>query len=300
MHKNNIIVLLSTFNGEKYLKEQLSSLYAQEDVDISILVRDDGSKDSTCTILDNEQSGGRLSWYKGENKGPALSFWELLQRAPEGSYYSFCDQDDVWDKDKLKTAVDFLSRSKDKPALYFGQTRLVNSNLDEIKSIKISPLLTFEEALIYHFVTGCTMVINNALRKELLKYTPAFMRMHDIWIYLVAQAIDADIAFDTTPHISYRQHGNNAVGQEHTFIDIWNKRFKRIRKHECIRSSLAKELLKGYGNAISKEKRELLSLIANYKTSFTYWIKLLFNKKLKCAPKAINLTSRTAILVKQF
>lgn len=298
MHKNNIIVLLSTFNGEKYLNEQLRSLYTQENVDVSILVRDDGSKDTTCTILDKEQGEGKLSWYKGDNKGPALSFWELLQRAPESSYYSFCDQDDVWDKDKLKTAIDFLSNSKNKPALYFSQTRLVNSNLEEIQSVRISPLLTFEEALIYHFVTGCTMVINDALRKELIKYTPDFIRMHDIWIYLVAQAIDADIYFDSTPHISYRQHGNNVVGQEHTFIDTWNKRLKRIRKHECIRSSLAKELLKGYGNTISKDKRELTALIANYKENFISWMKLLFNKKLKCAPKAINITSRTAILVK--
>ena len=99
---------------------------------------------------------------------------------------------------------------------------------------------------------------------------------------------------------AHRQHGNNAVGQEHTFFDIWNKRIKRIRKHECIRSTLAKEILSGYGSAISKEKRELTESVANYKENLSSWIKLLFNKKLKCAPLSINITSRIAILVKHF
>lgn len=299
MH-NNVTVLLSTFNGEKYLKEQLHSLYTQETVDLSILVRDDGSTDRTCAILDEEQSAGRLSWYNGENKGPALSFWELLYKAPESSYYSFCDQDDVWDKDKLETAVKILSKSAGKPALYFCQTRLVNSELKEIESVKISPLLTYEESLIYHFITGCTIVINNELRKELLKYTPDFMRMHDVWIYLVAQAVGADIHFDSTPHISYRQHGNNVIGQEHSIIGIWKGRIKRIRKNECIRSRLAQELLKGYSNILDTEKRELAIAVAHYKKSITSWIKLLFNRKLTCKPVAIRISSRIAILAKIF
>lgn len=296
MCKNKVIVLLSTFNGEKFLKEQLYTLYSQENVDLSILVRDDGSTDSTCTILDREQQKGKLSWYNGGNKGPAASFWELLANAPESPYYAFCDQDDVWDKDKLKTAVEHLSRSNGKPALYFCQTRLVDSDLKEIKSVNISPLLTFEESLIYHFATGCTMVINDALRKILLKYTPQYMRMHDLWTYLVAQAIGADIYFDPTPHISYRQHNDNAVGLKKSFAFVWKSRIKRILNNEYIRYRLANELLKGYEAEMSEENNETAKLIANYKNSISSWLKLLCNRKIKSASPSINITYRISTL----
>lgn len=296
MCKNKVIVLISTFNGEKFIKEQLDSLYSQESVDVSILVRDDGSNDNTCTILNREQELGKLHWYQGNNKGPALSFWDLLKEVPKSPYYSFCDQDDVWDKDKLKTAVEYLSRSKDKPALYFCQTRLVDSDLKEIKSVNISPLLTFEESLIYHFATGCTMVINDALRRELLKYTPQYMRMHDLWTYLVAQAIGADIYFDHTPHISYRQHEKNVIGLKNSFTFVWKNRIKRILNNECIRYRLANELLKGYETKMSEENNETAKLIVNYKNSISSWLKLLCNRKIKSASPSINITYRISTL----
>ena len=296
MQNDDITILLSTFNGEKFIKEQLSSLYSQEDVGISILVRDDGSTDRTDTILDNEQQLGKLSWYRGTNKGPAASFWELLANAPESPYYSFCDQDDVWDKDKLKTALEHLSRSKDKPALYFCQTRLVDSDLKEIKSVSITPLLTFEESLIYHFATGCTMVINDALRKELLKYTPQYMRMHDLWTYLVAQAIGADIYFDPTPHISYRQHSDNAVGLKSSLAFVWKNRIKRLAQNEHIRYRLANEVWNGYKDAMPAHNAEMTRLVADYRKGIRQWFRLLFTNKIKSSSTSINITYKTAVL----
>ena len=235
---HKVCVLLSTYNGEKYIKEQLESLYSQEGVSLSLLVRDDGSVDSTCAVLDAEQAAGRLVWYTGKNLKPAFSFWNLLQKAPDAPFYAFCDQDDVWDNDKLKVAVDKLASAGDAPALYFCQTRLVDASLNEIESVKISPLLTYDEALIYHFVTGCTMVINSAMREILLRYTPEFIRMHDIWIYNVAQAVGAKVFFDSIPHISYRQHGGNVIGQANSFKTVWKARVARMNKDKCPRMFL--------------------------------------------------------------
>lgn len=297
---DKVRVLLSTYNGEKFIGEQLQSLYGQEGVEVSLLVRDDGSVDSTHAILDSEQDAGRLTWYTGENLKPAFSFWNLFELAGEYPYYAFCDQDDVWDKDKLKVAVDELTSADDVPALYFCQTRLVNASLNEIKSVRISPLLTYGEALSYHFVTGCTMVMNSAMRKVLLRYKPSFIRMHDIWVYNVALAVGARIFFDPNPHISYRQHGANVIGQANSTKAIWRDRFARLRKNECIRSSLAKELLKGYGNDMSPENRALTMMAAGYKESFIAWMRLLFTRKLRCAPLSINLSSKFAILSRIF
>lgn len=297
---HKVCVLLSTYNGEKYIKEQLESLYSQDGVSLSLLVRDDGSVDSTCAVLDAEQAAGRLVWYTGKNLKPAFSFWNLLQKAPDAPFYAFCDQDDVWDNDKLKVAVDKLASAGDAPALYFCQTRLVDASLNEIESVKISPLLTYDEALIYHFVTGCTMVINSAMREILLRYTPEFIRMHDIWIYNVAQAVGAKVFFDSVPHISYRQHGGNVIGQANSLKAVWKARVARIKKDKCIRSRLAKELLNGYSGVMSDENLLLTKMVANYKDSFASWMKLLFTGRLKCAPFSINVTSKIAILLRIF
>ena len=300
LNNSKVCVLLSTYNGEKYIKEQLESLYSQEGVSITLLVRDDGSSDSTCSVLDVEQGAGRLTWYTGENLKPAFSFWNLLQKAPDSPFYAFCDQDDVWDNDKLKVAVDKLVSAGDMPALYFCQTRLVDASLNEIESVKISPLLTYDEALIYHFVTGCTMVINSAMREVLLRYTPEFIRMHDIWIYDVAQAVGAKVFFDSVPHISYRQHGGNVIGQANSFKAVWKARVERIKKDKCIRSRLAKELLNGYSDVMSSKNLLLTKMAANYKDNFASWMKLLFTGKLKCSPFSINVTSKIAILLRIF
>ena len=298
--RNQVQVLMSTYNGDKYIKEQIQSIYAQEGVDVTLLVRDDGSCDGTRALLTTEQAEGRLQWYSGENLGPAYSFWNLVTTAPESSFYAFADQDDVWDSDKLAVAVSKLVEAGDTAALYFCQTRLVDKELNAIKSVRIAPLLTFGEALSYQFVTGCTMVFNNAMRKELLKYTPAFIRMHDVWIYDVAQAIGARVFFDSTPHINYRQHGSNAVGQDRTFFSIWKKRFQRILKGECIRSRLAQELLMGYSSEMTKKNRELAQMAAGYKRNFGDWMRLIFSNRLKCAPLSINVSSKMAIIFRKF
>ena len=92
-------VLLSTYNGEKYLKEQLDSIIAQKGVDVHILARDDGSKDDTIKILEGYEN---IDIIKGSNIGVCKSFFELINKSGEYDYYSFADQDDVWDCDRNK------------------------------------------------------------------------------------------------------------------------------------------------------------------------------------------------------
>ena len=91
-----ITILLSSYNGEKYIEEQLNSIFNQTYDNISILVRDDNSKDGTVKILEKYAAQGKLKWYSGENLGCAKSFWDLLCNFGESDYYAFCDQYDVW------------------------------------------------------------------------------------------------------------------------------------------------------------------------------------------------------------
>lgn len=281
--KNNIIVLMSTFNGEIYIREQLESILAQENVNVNLLVRDDGSTDKTLDILNEYKNKGKLNYYIGKNIGPQLSFMHLLQNAPYCEYYAFADQDDVWLKDKLFTATEKLKDNITKPALYFSQTQLTDEKLNLKKSVIINPMLTFGEALIYKFIGGCTMVINNKLRECISKKLPSKMPMHDIWIYTFAMAINAFVYFDCTPHILYRQHGNNTVGQGQGYIYEWKQRFNRLISSPNERYFQAKELYDCYNEIIPKENIETLRTFIEGKTSFNKRMKILFNKKFRCA-----------------
>lgn len=294
------MVLMSTYNGSQYIREQLASIYSQKGVSCSLLVRDDGSSDDTCSILDNEKRNGRLTWYSGPNLGPAMSFFDLLKNAPKSDYYAFADQDDVWLDDKLKSAVDKIGHNGEHPALYFCQTQLVDKNLNHLDSVRINPMLTYGEALAYQFIGGCTMVFNDALRRVLVQYTPNYMRMHDIWIYDVALAVGASVYFDPVPHILYRQHGDNTVGQLDSRAFRWRARMDRMRHEGHIRSRIASELYKGFKDVMLPENRRLTERVVNYRHSLKDKMRLLCSSDLKCAEKSIRFTSKMAILFNLF
>ena len=97
---------MSTYNGEKYLKEQIDSILSQEGVDVRLYIRDDGSSDRTTDILASYQEHKNVKIEKGNNLGFAKSFLTALDECDEADYYAFSDQDDVWEKDKLSTAME--------------------------------------------------------------------------------------------------------------------------------------------------------------------------------------------------
>ena len=171
---------MSTYNGAHYLNEQLQSIYSQKNVHLDLLVRDDGSKDETLSILQNEQNKGKLNYYTGGNLGPANSFLDLLFSAPQHKYYAFSDQDDVWIDDKLDSAIKQIEKYDDVPALYFCQTQLVDKNLNKMENVTIHPYLSYGESLVYQFVGGCTMVFNDALRKIIVNYHPDYLMMRTL------------------------------------------------------------------------------------------------------------------------
>lgn len=282
-----LAVLLSTYNGEKYLEEQLESIASQQGVLPQIVVRDDGSKDRTLQILDEWSQKGQLSWYGGENIGPARSFMHLLKHVDDYDYYAFSDQDDFWLSDKMEAAIKKLKPYRNKPALYFCQTELVDKDLHRIGSVVIHPHLTFGEALVYQFVGGCTMVMNRALRQIINKYMPQYLSMHDIWIYDVAQAIGAHVVFDEVPHILYRQHGGNVTGQSTSTMTEWKHRTGRLVKHDLhSRSKVAREIYQGFHDRIPKENLRILQDFIDGKTHLRKRLKLITDKRFCCSDRS--------------
>lgn len=300
MNKYHITVLMSTYNGEKYICEQIDSILAQKDVEVTLLVRDDGSTDNTLNILERYKTNKKLEYYTGNNCGPQLSFMHLLQNSDDNDYYAFADQDDFWMEDKLICAINSMKDKKDVPALYLSQTQLTDESLNLKKSIIINPLLTFGESLIYKFAGGCTMVMNHKLRTYISDKMPDVMPMHDIWIYTFALSVNSHVTFDNTPHILYRQHTNNAVGQGQGFVYEWRQRLHRLLSQSGERHNQASELKKCYYDIITDENKSILNLFLEGKTCFAKRIKLIFDKRLRCSDKTTLLLFWINLLLNKY
>lgn len=294
-------VLMSTYNGQKYLNEQVSSILSQKDVDVSLLVRDDGSSDQTTVMLDEYQQRGLLRWYTGENLRPARSFLHLLSHAGPFDYYAFSDQDDYWNPEKLAAAVERLREFSGVPALYFCQTQLADSQLNPIDTPHIHPLLTFGESLVYQFVGGCTMVMNARLRDIVCKYTPDYLPMHDVWIYVVSLGVGAKVVFDSEPHILYRQHGGNVVGQGFGWQTVWKRRFDRIvRDKEHVRYCLAKEVQTGFSELITDNNRPILEKFLAGRHSLWSRLSLLTDSDYHCGNHHVYRNFQVSVLLNTY
>ena len=273
-----VCVLLSTFNGEKYIKEQLCSLLEQEDVDITILIRDDGSKDNTIQII-NQIKDNRIYLYSGDNIGPANSFMDLIYKSPEADYYAFCDQDDIWMPNKLQAAIHEIEKIENvecKRMFYFSNVLIADANLDNVtKSDICQDFINIKQRLLHNCAIGCTSVFNKNLRNKVKEYNPNYIFMHDWWVYLVCLATNGEIIFDSNAYVYYRQHDNNAVGFQHKHRSLKQKIFI---KPECEPKIMAHELLCGYSEQMNRENYESVYILANYTNDIKCKVKLLKDK----------------------
>lgn len=294
-------ILMSTYNGEKYLKTQIDSILNQTDVDVRLTIRDDGSNDNTKEIIKAYSDNKSITWYEGENLRPACSFMHLLANAEDAEYYAFADQDDYWEPEKMKTAIEHLAEIKG-PALYFSQTQLTDENLNKIKTRNITPLLTFGESMVYAFATGCTMVMNKPLRDFIVAHQPKTMPMlHDYWIYTLSKAIGAEIRFDTTPHLLYRQHTANVVGMNDNFWETWHGRIKRVFIDKtCERSRNIRILTDCIGDYMDEENKRIASLFINAKHSIKDRIKLLFAPEYATGDRTNHWLFRIAVILNSY
>lgn len=278
-HKK-VCVLLASYNGKTYLPQQINSLLAQTGVDVDILVRDDGSGDGTQELLDQWQSQGYLKWYNGERKGAVQSFWDLLEHAPSCDYYAFCDQDDVWDKDKLSAAVNAMEKIYDKKyMLYCCGARLVDANLNFIKVHTIDLKRTQYARLFMSSVAGNTMVFNKALKDRLIQYHPKHMEFHDTWVYKSALCLGAGIILDPSPHLDYRQHNSNAVGMELSLMDMV-KKFVRVILNKNIYGELA-ELKTVFCQETCPEYLSLIEQMEAAKSNMVCRVQLAFDRRIR-------------------
>lgn len=237
MGNYKVAVLLSTYNGEHYIVEQIDSIIKQNfKGELLIVIRDDGSTDQTYNIIENKYSeDNRILLFRGENIGCVESFFWLIRYAVEKlvgcEYYAFSDQDDVWLDDKVSTAVNKLnSMDKDKPSLYASRSYLVTEKLELLEeSTKERRPITFYNSIIQNFAAGHTQVINRCLLESVADTDPKRIYVHDSFILNVA-IIKGDMYFDNTSHVLYRQHKENQLGASKKKISWIVARIKRIKR----------------------------------------------------------------------
>lgn len=224
-----VCVVLASYNGQKYIREQLDSIAAQEGVEVSLLVRDDGSRDATQEILEQYQATGALRWYTGEHLNVAQGFLELLRNAPKADYYAFCDQDDVWLPDKLSAAVAMLKlEDPEIPLMYYCATTLVDEKLDFLMEHPVHENRTDLARFVMNDMSGNTIVMNGKLKEALCAAEKPNISIHDKWCLQVCLALGGKCIGDPKSHILYRQHGKNTIGMELSFGDKVRKFFRVI------------------------------------------------------------------------
>ena len=219
---DDVDVLLSTYNGARFLPDQLRSLTEQTHTNWRLLWRDDGSTDGSNALLEAfaaTQPAGRVMPLRndGAHLGIASSFLAMLRaRSTEGSaaLVAFADQDDVWLPEKLARGVRALDRvARDVPALYCARQMLVDERL---RTLGPSPAVrrppSFPASLAQNIATGCTVMLNRAAWRLLQSAVAPEETVHDWWAYIVITAAGGRVLVDGIPVVLYRQHGRNAVG----------------------------------------------------------------------------------------
>ncbi|MBR3133524.1 MAG: glycosyltransferase family 2 protein [Clostridia bacterium] len=270
MEEKKVIILMSTYNGEKYLKEQIDSLVMQTYKNINILIRDDGSSDKTVEIIkDYQRRFNNIFLINGSNIGFINSFFELLKNANEADYYAYCDQDDVWMTDKIERAVKFLDKiNKDKPVLYFSNSDYYDVDMNFIATAETKKIYNFRNSLVECVTQGMTMVINAKTRQYIIEHVPQNCLYHDWWTYMICSGF-GEIVYDDKSLVKYRRHNKSVTVEGKNAFQLFIFRIKEF----IIGDSLKKirkqwiDFEESYYDKLSNENKYLIKLFT-HKYSF--------------------------------
>lgn len=274
-------VLMSCYNGEKYIAEQIDSILNQESIEIKLIIRDDGSSDSTIGILREyeDKNPETIKIILGENVGIHKSFYELLKKCPDTDFVAFADQDDYWDSDKLICAISQLQDSNSD--FYSCAARLCDERLNELNRT------TSDEKMNIHYqkkdncvltpgTQGCTIVVSNRLKKFLMNNSFPDYYGHDTWITVVSYYFFSCI-YDKNTHMLYRQHNQSWTGnRKNRFMQFKREVvlfFSGLERYSC----LANDLVARFGPNLDSSSYEVLLLLSKKKKNIKEKMNLILN-----------------------
>lgn len=256
---DKIVILMATYQGEKYLQAQIESIIAQDYPHWELSIRDDGSSDQTLLLLSAyaNRYPDQIIVHKGkENLGGTKNFLVLLRdaaareanrkREDGRTYFMFSDQDDVWHPDKLRLTLSRMKQLEmrygaDVPGLVFTDARVVDEGLAELAPsfFRLQHFhvgkRTLPHLLMENMVIGCTSMINASLA-GLVEQIPEQARYHDWWMALLAAAF-GHTSYLPVATIDYRQHGKNVVGTENFCHYVKRRTGSLLAQKETLRAN---------------------------------------------------------------
>ena len=234
---SNVAVLLATYNGERFIAEQLDSLLNQTYQDFVCYIHDDGSKDQTvqiCKEYEKEYPDKFKILDYGPTGGAKNNFLSLIKNV-DAELVMFCDQDDVWLPNKIEEMVGAV-KNFNGAFLAFADLKIVDEKLNvqeesfyQAMHVQIDKI-NYKNALIKGFIPGCTMMVSRELIQKALNYkNDENIKMHDWWLVIMALVTDARMIYINKPLGLYRQHSSNAIGaKEQSTVDRVRFNLKRI------------------------------------------------------------------------
>ena len=262
-HSNpTIAVVMSTYNGADHLAEQIDSVLAQDVQNLVLYVRDDGSSDSTTSILSSYEREGKLIFIQGENKGAVGSFLELIGLVPTDiPYIALCDQDDVWHVDKLSRALSIIpTKPQDIPQLYCSEYMFCDAEMHQQGRSCLNQIgVDFPKMLFENMVSGNTVVINRPLADAVNAAGREGVYCHDWWLALLAAAL-GEITFDDFSSLEYRRTGSNVSPTGSGGLALLKYRIRTFfQKGELNNVIDQLELLNhSFGDQLGPQKKKLL------------------------------------------
>lgn len=277
MNKDTVAICMATYNGENFLDEQIRSILEQSDSNWMLFISDDGSTDSTPSIVKRFSENHSSKIVVVNNPcvhSASKNFMNLLRFIVDTNnfqYFMFCDQDDVWKKNKIALSREKMENENNKisePILIHTDLEVVDSNLNRIQPsfVRMRSLNTYRDdlahLLVQNNVTGCTMYFNQILAEMALSSFADSIAMHDWWLALIASSF-GKIVFIDRPTILYRQHSHNVVGATNvrSIRFVLNRLLESNRVKQTFEMSFqqAKYFLSSFESKLSKHEIFLLN-----------------------------------------
>ena len=244
----SVTIILATYQGEKFLPAQLDSLTRQTESDFQVLFQDDGSSDRTLSLL-HEQSRKDSRFHTaaehGRHLGAAGNFFSLLRQA-KGDYILLCDQDDIWESDKveclLHACIEAEGKDSSLPILVHSDASVIDEN-DRLLAPSFFALegwdpqaVNLNQLLVQNNATGCMMLINRPLADLIISHgDPSTMFMHD-WFFVLSAAAFGKVIFVNRPLTRYRQHGKNTIGASRA--SLWQRALRALHEKDKARARI--------------------------------------------------------------
>ncbi len=281
--EKNVIVVISTYNGEKNITRQLESILQQTGVNVSVYIRDDSSTDKTVEVVKAfifKNGYHNVKIEVGKNMGYAKSFWTALKNCGDADYYAFSDQDDVWEKDKLLKCIAPMEKDKEVGSkLSYCKMNRCSPDLQRLsEQVNVLPPKRLSKKLVltqtYNY--GAATVINKEARNLVCRCWPEIDNLpHDLWVGLICYwfgkiyYVDEELYYWIRYQTSVTGAGTKWSGMRYRVKEsLQGKSYPNVSQY----------LLSEYEDLLTKKDRVFLEMLSSYKRNIITRLKLFFDK----------------------